>query len=164
MLGYFDDQASTEKAFNSSGWFLTRDLGWVDDDGYLRITGREKDVIIRGGRNIFPIKLENLALQHEAVAKAAVIAVPDERLGEKVCLVVSGRPGAQVSGADLLSHLDNAELSKFDMPEYFVQLDDIPLLPSGKVFKRRLVQWLEDKEIVPQPIRFTSRKPSKPHS
>lgn len=157
MLGYFDDQTSTEKSFNSSGWFLTGDLGWADDAGYLRITGRKKDVIIRGGHNIFPAKIENLAMQHDAVFKAAVIPVPDERLGEKVCLVVSLKPGVAVTGDDLLTHLDAVGLSKFDMPEYFLRIQDIPLLPSGKVYKRQLIQRLENDEISPTPIRFASR-------
>jgi acyl-CoA synthetase (AMP-forming)/AMP-acid ligase II len=157
MLGYFDDQISTEKSFNATGWFLTGDLGWMDDAGYVRVTGRKKDVIIRGGRNIFPAKIENLAMQHGAVLKAAVIPVPDERLGEKVCLVVSLKPRGDLTGDGLLAHLDAADLSKFDMPEYFIRIQDIPLLPSGKVDKRRLIQWLQDGKILPTQIRFTSR-------
>src|SRR5437868_2852107 len=84
MLGYFDDQAATEAAFNAQGWFMTGDLGWVDDAGYLRITGRLKDVIIRGGRNIYPARIEALAITHDAVEKAAAFAVADQRRGERV--------------------------------------------------------------------------------
>lgn len=93
MLGYYDDQASTEDSFNRAGWFMTGDLGWVDEQGYIRITGRKKDVIIRGGHNIFPTKIETLAMQHPAVLRAAALPMPDERLGEKVCLAVMFRPG-----------------------------------------------------------------------
>ncbi|MDR0357979.1 MAG: acyl--CoA ligase [bacterium] len=155
MLGYFDDQAATESSFNRAGWFLTGDLGWMDEAGYLRITGRKKDVIIRGGHNIFPVKIENLALRHRDVAKAAAVPVPDERLGEKVCLVVQGRSGEGLDPQDVLSHLDRAGLSRYDMPEYFVQVESLPLLPSGKIPKRRLVEWIDEGRLVPRPVRFT---------
>ena len=93
MLGYFDDQAATEDAFNKSGWFMTGDLGTIDAQGYLRITGRSKDIIIRGGHNIHPAWVEELATQHPAVQRAAAVPVKDARLGEKVCLAVVCRPG-----------------------------------------------------------------------
>lgn len=155
MLGYFDDQEATERSFNRAGWFLTGDLGWTDDAGYLRITGRKKDVIIRGGHNIFPVKIENLALRHPDVAGAAAIPVPDARLGEKVCLVVQARSGARLDPRDVLSHLDRVGLSRYDMPEYFVQVESLPLLPSGKIPKRRLVEWVDEGRLVPRPVRFT---------
>ena len=81
MLGYFDDQQATEAAFNAQGWFMTGDLGWMDADGYLRITGRKKDVIIRGGHNIYPGRIEALATRHDAVERAAALPVADPRLG-----------------------------------------------------------------------------------
>src|SRR5216684_5061903 len=80
MLGYYDDQAATEAAFNAQGWFMTGDLGWIDDEGYLRITGRKKDVIIRGGHNIHPAPIEAFALRCPAIAQAAAFAVADARL------------------------------------------------------------------------------------
>ena len=93
MLGYFDDQAATEDAFNKSGWFMTGDLGSLDAQGYLRIAGRSKDIIIRGGHNIHPAWVEELATQHPAVQRAAAVPVKDARLGEKVCLAVVFRAG-----------------------------------------------------------------------
>jgi acyl-CoA synthetase (AMP-forming)/AMP-acid ligase II len=75
MLGYFDDQASTEASFNTAGWFMTGDLGWMDENGYLRITGRKKDVIIRGGHNIFPARIEALAMRHGAVVLCETRAI-----------------------------------------------------------------------------------------
>jgi acyl-CoA synthetase (AMP-forming)/AMP-acid ligase II len=156
MLGYFDDQMVTEDSFNSDGWFLTGDLGVVDEAGYLRVTGRKKDLIIRGGHNIYPAKIEHLALGFDVVQRAAVIPVPDERLGEKVCLVVTS-PAARVDPDQMLDHLDAAGLSRYDMPEYFLQLDDMPLMPSGKVLKRILVEWVEQGRVQPTPVRFSSR-------
>jgi len=156
MLGYFDDQAATESSFTADGWFLTGDLGAVDEQGYIRITGRKKDVIIRGGHNIFPAKIENLASQFGAVGKAAAIPVPDDRLGERVCLVVTRAGMSDPDPEDLLAFLDREGLSKYDMPEFLQVVDSIPLLPSGKLDKRSLVAWLDSGEINPMPIRFTA--------
>jgi acyl-CoA synthetase (AMP-forming)/AMP-acid ligase II len=157
MLGYFDDQAATEASFNTKGWFMTGDLGWVDEAGYLRITGRKKDVIIRGGHNIYPARIEVLALRHPAVARAAAFAVADARLGEKVCLAVMPVAGAAIDDAALLAHLDAAGLSKFDMPEYVLVLDEIPLTATGKVLKRDLVEQVRDGRLQPQPVRWQGK-------
>src|SRR5258705_10509735 len=94
MLGYFDDQAATEAAFNAQGWFMTGDLGWMDENGYLRITGRKKDVIIRGGHNIYPARIEDLAMRHPAVERVAAGPVADEAPGGKVWPAGVGPPGA----------------------------------------------------------------------
>ncbi len=156
MLGYFDDQLRTEEAYNRDGWFLSGDLGWMDEDGFVRITGRKKDVIIRGGHNIFPARIENLAVRHPAVDKVAAIAHPDERLGELVCLVVSLKVDRQLEPEELLRFLDEVGLSKFDMPEYYAQVDSIPLTASGKILKRALVLDLEQGRLLPRPVRFTA--------
>jgi acyl-CoA synthetase (AMP-forming)/AMP-acid ligase II len=157
MLGYYDDQAATEDSFNVQGWFMTGDLGWVDEAGYLRVTGRKKDLIIRGGHNIYPARIENLAMQHEAVERAAAVPVADKRLGEKVCLAVMLRAGRGVSAAQLLEHLDASGLSRYDMPEYFLQLDEIPLTASGKILKRDLVASIQEGRLTPTPIRWQPR-------
>jgi acyl-CoA synthetase len=154
MLGYYDDQAATEDSFNAQGWFMTGDLGWVDEAGYLRVTGRKKDLIIRGGHNIYPARIENLAMQHAAVERAAVLPVADARLGEKVCLAVMPRAGARVTPDELLSHLDASGLSRYDMPEYYLELDEIPLTASGKILKRDLVALLQEGRLAPTPIRW----------
>jgi acyl-CoA synthetase len=155
MLGYFDDQSVNDEAFNAEGWFMTGDLGRVDQDGYLQITGRKKDLIIRGGHNIYPARIENLAMQHPAVVRAAALPVPDRRLGEKVCLAVMLRPGCSVAPDEVLAHLDRSGLSRYDMPEYYLMLDDIPLTASGKILKRDIAAQIVDGKIVPSPIRFT---------
>jgi acyl-CoA synthetase (AMP-forming)/AMP-acid ligase II len=155
MLGYFDDQSANDEAFNAEGWFMTGDLGRLDSDGYLQITGRKKDLIIRGGHNIYPARIENLAMQHPAVARAAALPVPDRRLGEKVCLAVMLRPGFSVAPDEVLAHLDRSGLSRYDMPEYYLMLDDIPLTASGKILKRDIAAQIVDGKIVPLPIRFT---------
>jgi acyl-CoA synthetase (AMP-forming)/AMP-acid ligase II len=153
MLGYYDSQAATEDSFNAQGWFMTGDLGWMDENGYLRITGRKKDVIIRGGHNIYPARIEALASRHPGVERAAAVPVSDDRMGEKVCLVVMARAGKAVTPTNLLQHLDAEGLSKFDMPEYFVSVADIPLTASGKILKRDLVDQIKDGRITPQPVK-----------
>jgi len=166
MLGYFDDQKATEEAFNKSGWFMTGDLGTIDANGYLRIAGRSKDIIIRGGHNIHPARVEELATRHPAVQRAAAIPMKDARLGEKVCLAVVTRAGADVAPDELLTHLDAAGLSKYDMPEYFLRLDEIPLTPNGKMLKRAILDWIEAGRVTPQPVRFDgtrSRDAAKPN-
>ena len=154
MLGYFDDQAATEAAFNAHGWFMTGDLGWMDERGYLRVVGRQKDIIIRGGHNIYPARLEALATRHNAVEKAAAFAVADPRLGERVCLAVVTREHLAVEPEAILRHLDAAGLSKYDMPEFILPLEEMPLTASGKVIKRELVRLVEDGREWPLPVRF----------
>jgi acyl-CoA synthetase len=130
----------------------------MDQNGYLRITGRKKDVIIRGGHNIYPARIEDLAMRHPAVERVAAVAVADARLGEKVCLAVMWRAGARVEAAEMLAHLDTMGLSKYDMPEYFLDVDHIPLTPSGKIRKRDIVDWIVQGRAAPVPVRGTSDK------
>ncbi len=158
MLGYFDNQLTTEASFNRDGWFLSGDLGELDERGCLRIVGRKKDLIIRGGHNIHPARIEDLAHRHPLVMKAAAFGVADDRLGEKVCLAVILRGIDGVSGDAMLDHLHEAGLSKYDMPEYFAVLDAFPLTPSGKILKRELIEWTKSGRIEPKPVRFTESR------
>src|SRR5216684_3972801 len=157
MLGYFDDQKATEAAFNAQGWFMTGDLGWIDEAGYLRVTGRKKDVIIRGGRNIHPARIEALALRHDAIEKAAAFPVADARLGERVCLAVVARGGMQADLESILEHLGASGLSRYDMPEFILPLSEMPLTASGKLLKRELVQRVAEGRVRPLPVRLRSR-------
>ena len=152
MLGYFANQAATENAFNADGWFMSGDLGRFDAAGNLEIAGRSKDMIIRGGHNIHPARIEDLAMRHPAVQKAAAVPLADERLGERVCLVVTA--AAAIDGTALLAHLDASGLSRYDMPEYFAVAEQLPLGPTGKILKRELVQWVSCGRIVPARVRW----------
>lgn len=154
MMGYFDDQNATERAFNAVGWFMTGDLGRMDADGYLTLTGRLKEIIIRGGHNIHPARIEQLTMRHPGVERVAALGVRDERLGEKVCLVVMPKNGA-LDPQDLLHHLHEAGLSKYDMPEYYLEVDEIPLSASGKMLKRALLPDIDAGRLKPLPVRFT---------
>jgi acyl-CoA synthetase len=153
MLGYFANQAATEQSFNAHGWFMSGDLGRFDERGNLQIVGRKKDLIIRGGHNIYPARIEDLAHRHPNVAKAAAFPVADERLGERVCLAIIAEGVAPVPEA-MLAHLFDAGLSKYDMPEYYIVLPEFPLTPSGKILKRELVEWAKSGRIAPQPVRW----------
>jgi acyl-CoA synthetase len=154
MLGYFDNQAATESSFNASGWFMSGDLGRFDAGGNLQIVGRKKDLIIRGGHNIYPAQIENRALTHPAVLKAAAYPVADHRLGERMCLAIILRNGTRLDGDALLAHLSAGGLSKYDMPEYFVTLEAFPLTASGKILKRELVELTRAGKIAPEPVRW----------
>jgi acyl-CoA synthetase (AMP-forming)/AMP-acid ligase II len=149
MLGYFDDQASTEHAFNTLGWFMTGDLGRMDANGYLQITGRIKDIIIRGGHNIHPARIELLTMRYFAVEWAAAVPVKDERLGERVCIVVVPKANANVDPEALLTHLHDQGLPKYDMPEFLLEVNEIPLSANGKVLKRALLPLIADGTLSP---------------
>ena len=152
-LGYFDNQRSTEASFNAHGWFMSGDLGRFDARGNLQVVGRVKDLIIRGGHNIYPARIEDLAHRHPGVSKTVAFPIADERLGERVCLAVVAKappgPGAQ----EMLAHLDAAGLSKYDMPEYYLVMPEFPMTASGKTLKRELVAWARDGRIQPTPCR-----------
>lgn len=150
MLGYFDNQRATETSFNTHGYFLSGDLGSFDEDGNLRIQGRAKDLIIRGGHNIYPSRIEALAHTHPSVEKAAAFGVADPRLGERVCLAVIGTVNAET----MLSHLAHEGLSKFDMPEWFIAMDEMPLTASGKILKRELTAQVAAGTLKPEAVRF----------
>lgn len=156
MLGYFGNQATTESSFNAAGWFMSGDLGSMDAQGNLAIIGRSKDLIIRGGHNIYPSQIEDLALRHPALFKVAAYPVKDDRLGERVCLAVILREGRNIDPEVILAHLFEVGLSKYDMPEYFIVLDVFPLTASGKVLKRQLVEWTNAGEIKPIQVRFVT--------
>lgn len=149
MLGYFDNQRATETSFNKDGWFLSGDLGVLDQAGNLRIEGRLKDLIIRGGHNIYPSHIEAAAVRHKDAGRVAAFPVPDDRLGERVCIAVSG----PIEPDELLRHLREQGLSKYDMPEYFARVEEFPLTASGKILKRELTLWVRRGELVPLPIR-----------
>lgn len=151
MLGYFNNQFETERSFNKHGYFMSGDLGKVDEKGNVSIVGRKRELIIRGGFNIYPTQIEDLSLRHPDVDNIAVFGVPDERLGERACMALIGK----IQPQDLLSFLYEQGLSKYEMPEWYVHMEKFPLTPSGKVFKRELILMYEKGEIQPESIRFT---------
>jgi cyclohexanecarboxylate-CoA ligase len=125
-------------ATDAEGWFETGDLAWMQDDGYIRISGRGKDVIIRGGENIPIVEIEELLYRHPAVVDAAIVAMPDERLGERACAFVTLKPGESLSFEAMVAHLEGYELAKTYLPERLEVIDAMPRTASGKIQKYHL--------------------------
>jgi acyl-CoA synthetase len=136
--GYVDDPAANARLFREDGWLLTGDLATVDADGWLTISGRAADFIIRGGHNVSAPAVEAAVGTHPRVAQVAVVGVPDEILGERACAYLVTRDGAPLDLDDLRTHLAARGVSKQDWPEYVVVLGELPLGTGGKVDKAAL--------------------------
>jgi acyl-CoA synthetase (AMP-forming)/AMP-acid ligase II len=137
MQGYFGDEDATRDAISEDGWLATGDLGVMDEHGYLRITGRAKDVVIRGGENIYPAEVESAIRDLDGVLDANVVGVPDDRYGEVCCAYVRRADGTELGEAELREQLAG-RLARFKIPTHFRFVDEFPLTPSGKVQKFRL--------------------------
>jgi acyl-CoA synthetase (AMP-forming)/AMP-acid ligase II len=137
MWGYLDDPEETAKVLSSDGWLRTGDLGVIDEAGRLRIVGRVKDMFIVGGFNAYPAEIENALLRHPAVAQAAVIGIPDERLGEVgMAFVVASGPVS----ADEIIAWSRQEMANYKVPRVVEVVDALPLNATGKVVKETLRQ------------------------
>jgi fatty-acyl-CoA synthase len=142
MLGYNDDAAATAVAVDAQGWLHTGDLGTMDERGFVRITGRVKEMIIRGGENLFPAEIENVLLEHPSVAECAVVGVPCERMGEAVAAFVRLAPGASLDVEALRAHCRSA-ISPQKCPAHWQAVESWPLTGSGKIRKFELRdQWI----------------------
>jgi acyl-CoA synthetase len=131
----YTDPALTERAFTPDGWYRTGDMGVLDAEGYLTITDRLNDVIIRGGENISAAEVEEAIITHAAVAEVAVVAEPDPRLGEHACAIVRTRPGASVDLASVVEHLAGVGIARQKWPESLRIVDDFPRTATGKIRK-----------------------------
>ena len=137
MTGYFDDPPATAEAIDPEGWLHTGDLGEVDGNGRLKIIGRKKDMFIVGGFNAYPAEIEGFLLEHPLVAQAAVIGVPDERMGQVGKAFVVLRPGSSLSPEELLNWA-KPRMAGFKVPRYVAFLRELPLNATGKVQKDQL--------------------------
>ena len=122
--GYWERDDLNAEAFTHDGWLRTGDVGHLDEDGFVHITGRIKEIVIRGGENIAPIEIENVAYRHPGVKEAAVFGVPDDTMGEVLVMVCHPRPGATLSEGELRGHLRQV-LPAFKVPKYIVISDKI---------------------------------------
>ena len=134
MAGYLDDPEETAKVLSPDGWLRTGDLGVVDDEGRLRIVGRVKDMFIVGGFNVYPAEIENALLHHPAVRQAAVIGVPDTRLGEVGMAFVVTAPGGVATGDDIITW-SRDQMANYKVPRAVEIVDELPLNATGKVLK-----------------------------
>jgi long-chain acyl-CoA synthetase len=136
MKGYYKEPELTAQTVKD-GWLYSGDLGYVDNDGYVYIVDRKKDIIIRGGENISSMEVEEVLHQHPAVLEASAIGAPDPVLGEKVLAVVVTKPGQDLSEEELLAFCAK-HLEKFKVPAQVEFVDELPRNPGGKVLKREL--------------------------
>lgn len=148
FAGYLDP-AHDAACYAAGGWFRTGDIGRLDAEGYLSITDRKKDLIIRGGENVSSLEVENLLLLHPAIAEVAVVAIPDARYGETVCACVVLRTGTELSLEAVKAHCAEAGFARQKTPEALVVMRDLPRTPSGKVRKAELRAHLH--EVADQP-------------
>jgi acyl-CoA synthetase len=137
-LGYLGDAATQAGLLTPDGWMLMGDICTIDDEGYLTVTGRLSDIIIRGGKNISAGQVEDEVGTHPAVALAAAVARPDRTFGERVCVYVELHPGTELTLDELTAHLVARGTSKEILPEYLVVLDRLPRSSGGKVAKGEL--------------------------
>jgi acyl-CoA synthetase (AMP-forming)/AMP-acid ligase II len=134
MRGYFDDPSATAEAIDAEGWLHTGDIGVMDDRGYLRVTDRIKDMYIAGGFNCYPAEIEIMLREHPEVAQAAVVGVPDERMGEVGMAFVVPVPGAEISGDSIIAWA-REHMANYKVPRYIRIVDELPLNAMGKVMK-----------------------------
>jgi fatty-acyl-CoA synthase len=137
MLGYWKDERATREAIDEARWMHTGDLAVMDDDGYVNIVGRIKDMIIRGGENIYPREIEEFLYTHPAIADVQVIGVPDERYGEAVCAWAVLKDGADIDDEEL-KEFCRGKIASFKIPRYVRFVDAFPMTVTGKVQKFRM--------------------------
>jgi fatty-acyl-CoA synthase len=137
MKGYYKMPEATKEAIDDEGWLHTGDIATVDEDGYYRITGRLKDMIIRGGENVYPRELEEFLYSHPAILDVQVIGVPDKKFGEKVAACIQLKEGQTLSSEEL-RHYCKGKIAGFKIPEYVLFVDEYPMTASGKIQKYKL--------------------------
>jgi acyl-CoA synthetase (AMP-forming)/AMP-acid ligase II len=133
-IGYHNNPEANANSFSPDGWFATGDIGVLDANGYLKIVDRKKELIIRGGANIYPREIEEVLYQHPKVREAAAIGIPDPRLGERVCAAIVLKPGATLSFAELTAFLKD-RIATYKLPEFLELLDALPRTPTGEAQK-----------------------------
>jgi long-chain acyl-CoA synthetase len=137
MKGYWRRPDATAEVLSSDGWFKTGDLARVDDDGYYYIVDRKKDMIIRGGYNVYPREIEEVLYEHPAVREAAVVGVPDQRYGEEVAAAVEVTPGASITPEELRDYVKQ-QVAGYKYPRVLWFVDELPKGPTGKILKKEI--------------------------
>ncbi|EFO3691112.1 medium-chain fatty-acid--CoA ligase [Escherichia coli] len=136
FMGYFDEPELTARALDEEGWYYSGDLCRMDEAGYIKITGRKKDIIVRGGENISSLEVEDILLQHPKIHDACVVAMPDERLGERSCAyIVLKAPHHSLSLEEVVAFFSRKRVAKYKYPEHIVVIEKLPRTASGKIQK-----------------------------
>ena len=133
MLGYWDDEERTAQAIDPTGWMHTGDLATMDAEGYCNIVGRIKDMVIRGGENIYPREIEEFLYTHPDIEDVQVIGVPDERYGEELAAWVKLRDGAPHLDAAKVREFATGKLAHYKIPRYVLLVDEFPMTVTGKI-------------------------------
>jgi fatty-acyl-CoA synthase len=141
MIGYWDDPEKTDEAIDSDGWMHTGDLAEMREDGYCNIVGRIKDMVIRGGENIYPREIEEFLYTHPDIEDVQVIGVPDEKYGEELAAWVKLRQGAEVLDTQKVRDFATGKLAHYKIPRYVLLVDEFPMTVTGKI---RKVQMREE--------------------
>ncbi|HXG03505.1 MAG TPA: AMP-binding protein [Candidatus Binatia bacterium] len=152
FVGYWQRPEFTREAHTPDGWFKTGDRAVLDPDGYVSITGRAKDMIIRGGENISVAEVENLLFAHPKVQSVAVVAMPDPRLVERACAFVIPKPGQTLTLEEITAYLESRQVARHKFPERLELVEEFPMTPSGKIQKYRLREAIAAKLGLP-PVR-----------
>jgi fatty-acyl-CoA synthase len=137
MLGYWDDPERTGEAIDAGRWMHTGDLATIDAEGYVNIVGRIKDMVIRGGENVYPREIEEFLYTHPAIADVQVIGVPDERYGEELCAWVTLKEGQSVTDEEVREHC-RGRLAHYKVPRYVLFVDEFPMTVTGKIQKFKM--------------------------
>ena len=137
MKGYWNRPEATEEAMTDDGWFHTGDMATIDEDGYFFIVDRKKDLIIRGGYNVYPREIEEVIYEHPAIREVAVLGVPHDELGEEVGAAVALKDGEECSADDLREHCKE-QLAAYKYPREVWFVDELPKGPTGKILKREI--------------------------
>lgn len=137
MKGYYKDEEATRETIDSEGWLHTGDMGYYDEEGYFYIVGRKKDMIIRGGENIYPKEIENTLYEHPNIMESAVVPVPDEVMGEEVGAYIVPRPGSSLTEEEVIQFC-KSRLADYKVPRYIKFVDELPKSHMGKILKKEL--------------------------
>ncbi|MFC1930398.1 AMP-binding protein, partial [Chloroflexota bacterium] len=144
--GYFGDPETTWQAWTKDGWFKTGDLGRIDEDDNLLLVGRKKDLIIRGGQNIYPPEIESILVAHPCIAEAAVVGMPDQLMGEKACAYVTLRPEKTLEFKEMVKYLNEQDIAMYKIPERLEIIEIMPTVGGGtKIDKKVLLKDISDK-------------------
>src|SRR6185312_9808163 len=145
MLGYWDDPERTAEAIDRARWMHTGDLATMDDEGYVNIVGRSKDMIIRGGENVYPREIEEFLYTHPDIEDVQVIGVPDEKYGEERCAWIKVKSGAEPLDADAVRAFSDGKLAHYKIPRYVMVVDEFPMTVTGKIRKIQMREEAAEK-------------------
>jgi non-ribosomal peptide synthetase component E (peptide arylation enzyme) len=144
-MGYYKEPELTRTIWDSEGWYNTKDLASIDEDGNIRLMGRASDMINRGGQNIYPIEIENILRTHPKVAEICIVPMTDALLGSMACACVEPKAGVTFTFDEMIARLEKEKMAKYKRPERLEILDRMPRLTTGKIDKVKLVDDIRKK-------------------